>query len=139
MRSGKMSFLEFLEDNGIHDYEDRLSDCCSIEEFNPETWLLEAFPWRHQPEGERFWAELNHRWILKDIDEYGKQFPVANFQEFLYLNKIVDFELRITDEPANWVAEVLNWSDGWVDLTYKWLEFCRNKLIVYGEESPNGS
>ena len=71
-----VSFLQFLKDNGIEDFEDRLTG--EIEEDNPYDWILNAFEWGSQPEGDYFWQGLNEEWIFECMNYdvcYGKEFP----------------------------------------------------------------
>jgi hypothetical protein len=63
---------EFLVDNGINDFEERLER--DVEAFYSRCWIEEAFDWDKQPEGIEFWSDLNFKWVeicLKQEVEYG--------------------------------------------------------------------
>ena len=71
-----VNFLQFLKDNGIHDFESRLEE--EVNEEVPEDWIADAFYWRKQCEGYWFWADLHKKWLKiceKQEVTYGKAFP----------------------------------------------------------------
>ena len=71
-----VSFLDFLKNNDITDFESRIK--CKIKEDDPKSWIANTLLWKEQPEGVEFWVNLNKKW--KEICDknkviYKKEFP----------------------------------------------------------------
>ena len=76
-----VNFQQFLINNGIHDFEERLFQWnTTIKEEEPENWIVDAFFWDDEPEGEEFWNKLDNEWskICREQEVcYGGEFPAV--------------------------------------------------------------
>jgi hypothetical protein len=75
-RSVMINFQEFLADNGVHDFEDRLEH--DIRKEDPRDWILNGLNWDKQPEKYDFWNDLDDDWVEicnKQEVKYGGEFP----------------------------------------------------------------